>query len=85
MRIPEARIVKQSYTPKTLPPIIESMASALLDSPDYPVERQWLIDNLGIDIDLLRRDPAFWLGLNVGSHVDKMSADLGLSGHRARV
>jgi len=70
--------VRRPYQLKTLPPVIESLSSRLLDSTEYPRERQWLIDALGIDIELLRRDPAFWLGLNVGAHVDKMRADLGI-------
>jgi hypothetical protein len=54
-------------------------SSDILDSAHYAEERRWLLDHTGIDLDLLRREPAFWLGLTVGTHVDKMRADLGIN------
>jgi hypothetical protein len=61
------------------PRIKGDSSSDVLDSSHYAEERQWMIDHMGIDLDLVRRDPAFWLGLTVGAHVDKMRADLGLN------
>jgi hypothetical protein len=62
-----------------MPPRVgdSSAPSALLDSAFYDDNRKWLIENLGIDVELVRNDPAFWLGMKVGTHLEKMHADNG--------
>lgn len=66
------------YALHTAPQIAESTStSELLDSAFYVESRQWFIKHLGIDVELVRNDPAFWLGMSVGTHLDKARADLG--------
>jgi len=66
------------YALHTTPTIAESTStSELLDSAVYPESRAWFIQHLGIDVELVRNDPAFWLGMSVGSHLEKMRADTG--------
>lgn len=58
--------------------VTESTPSSLiLDSVNYAANRVWFIENLGIDVELVRHDPAFWLGVSIGASIDKMDADNG--------
>lgn len=66
------------YALHATPTVVESNpTSSILDSSRYAENRSWLLEHLGIDVELVRHDPAFWLGVSVGANVEKMSADNG--------
>lgn len=72
---------KRSVKPYSLhatPTVTESSpTSSILDSAHYADNRRWLIEHLGIDVELVRHDPAFWLGVSVGANMGKLRADNG--------